>query len=48
MKFQRPLGKRKRGNPRRGIMLVMLLFLVLLLWFNADSLMQRIFGVITF
>ncbi len=44
MKFQRMYGKRKRSNPKRGMLLVILLFLVLLLWYNAEGIMKRFFG----
>ncbi|MFD2568788.1 hypothetical protein [Pseudotenacibaculum haliotis] len=44
MEFQRKFGKRKRSNPRRGIMLVILLFIVLILWFYAESLIERLFS----
>jgi len=44
MKFQRRYGKRKRSNPKRGMLLVLLLLIVLLIWHNADGIIGRFFG----
>lgn len=43
MEFKRRFGKQKESNPRKGIMLVLLLALALFLWFKAESLLTAIF-----
>jgi len=43
MEFQRRFGKRKRSNPKKGIMLVLLLALVLFLWFQAENIITNLF-----
>lgn len=42
MEFQRRFGKRKRSNPKRGIMLVLLLALALFLWFQAENILTSL------
>lgn len=37
MKFKRRFGNRKKATPKKGLLLVMLLALVLLLWFNTEK-----------
>lgn len=44
MEFKRRFGKQKRANPKRGLLLVILLILVLLLWYNAEGIITKIFG----
>lgn len=44
MQFQRPFGRRKRGNPKRGLFLILLLILVLLFWVNADRVLESFFN----
>lgn len=44
MEFQRRFGKRKRANPKKGIMLVLLLALVLFLWFQAENIITKLFN----
>lgn len=41
MEFQRMYGKRKKSNPKRGIILIILLILVLVIWFNAETLIEK-------
>lgn len=43
MEFQRRFGKRKKSNPKKGIILIMLLILALFLWFQAENIIHRIF-----
>lgn len=42
MKFRR-IRERKKSNPKRGIVLVLLLAIVVYLWMNAESLITRLF-----
>ena len=42
MKFQRRFGNRKKSNPKRGLLLIGLLILVLYLFFKADVFLERI------
>ena len=37
--------KRKKPNYKRGIILVILLFVILYLWFNAERLISGLFGI---
>ncbi|WP_408032409.1 hypothetical protein [Tenacibaculum xiamenense] len=41
MKFERRFGNRKKANPKKGLILVILLALALFLWFNAEKLIGR-------
>lgn len=43
MKFQRKFGRRKASKPKKGILLVMLLILVLFLWSQAENILASIF-----
>lgn len=44
MKFERKFGsKRKRSNPKKGLLMILLLAIVLYLWFNAESLINSLF-----
>ncbi len=43
MEFKRPIGNRKKPNPKKGIFLVLLLVVVLLLWFFAEPLLEKLF-----
>jgi len=43
MEFERKFAKRKKSNPKRGIFLIILLIIVLILWFQADNIIARIF-----
>lgn len=42
MEFKR-LNHRKKVNNKRGMLLVLLLFVIIYLWFNIDGLMQFMF-----
>lgn len=42
MKFQRRFGRQKKGNPTRGLFLIGLLIVVLYLFFNADTFLEKI------
>lgn len=44
MEFKRRFGKRKRANPKRGLLLVVLLIMALLLWYNAEGIMAKLFS----
>jgi len=37
--------KRKKTNYKRGILLVILLLVIIYLWFNAESIVNALFGV---
>jgi hypothetical protein len=37
--------KRKKPNYKRGMVLVILLFVIIYLWFNAESIINALFGV---
>ncbi len=39
MKIQRRFGDNKKGNPKRGLLLVLLLIIVLYLFFNTDKIL---------
>lgn len=41
MKFRR-IRERKRSNPKRGIVLVILLIIIVYLWMNAESIVTKI------
>lgn len=43
MKFERRFAKRKKGNPKRGLALVVLLIIVLYLFLNAENILGRLF-----
>jgi len=43
MKFDH-IKQRKKPNPKRGIILVLVLFLIIYLFFNIDGIIARIFG----
>lgn len=43
MEFKR-LRPRRQPNQKRAMVLIVLLLLVILLWLNADSLMEKLFG----
>lgn len=42
MEFKRKYGQRRQTNPKRGILLVILLVLVLYLFFNAEQLFSKL------
>ncbi len=42
MEFKR-LNKRKKPNNKRGIILVLLLFVIIYLWFNAEKIITLLF-----
>ncbi len=44
MEFKRRFGKRKKANSKRGLMLVILLIIVLLVWYNAEGIMTKLFS----
>lgn len=37
--------KRKKPNYKRGIVLAILLLIIIYLWFNAESIINALFGV---
>lgn len=41
MKFRR-IRARKKSNPKRGIVLIILLIIVVYLWMNAESIVTKI------
>ncbi|MDB2632984.1 hypothetical protein OAV59_01830 [Flavobacteriaceae bacterium] len=43
MKFQRKFGRRRASKPKKGLMLIMLLILVLFLWNQAENIMASLF-----
>ncbi|CAM1343993.1 conserved hypothetical protein [Tenacibaculum amylolyticum] len=43
MKFQKRFGNRKRTNPQRGLMLIVLLVVILYLFFNTENILARFF-----
>ncbi|MGK0413844.1 MAG: hypothetical protein ACJA1B_002055 [Polaribacter sp.] len=43
MKFKRKFGKQKESKPKKGLLLVLLLALVIFLWFKAETLLTAIF-----
>jgi len=42
MKFRR-IRERKKSNPKRGIVLVILLIIIVYLWMNAEAFITRLF-----
>ncbi len=40
MKFERRFGARKKANPKKGLFLIILLFIVIFLWFNAEKFLK--------
>ena len=42
MKF-RKIRERKKSNPKRGIVLVILLIVIVYLWMNAESIISKLF-----
>lgn len=44
MKFERKFGRQKKSNPKKGLLFVLLLAIVLFLWFNAESLLSSLFN----
>jgi len=42
MEFKR-INHRKKANNKRGIILVLLLFVIIYLWYNMEGMMQFIF-----
>ncbi len=44
MEFKRKFGTRKRANPKRGIYLVVLLFIMVYLWMNAERILNSLLG----
>ncbi len=42
MKF-RKINRRKKGNPQRGLFLIIALLLVLLLWWKAEAILTQLF-----
>lgn len=42
MEFKRPIGKRKRANPKRGLLLLILLILVLVLLYYSENIVQSL------
>ncbi|MDC0870635.1 hypothetical protein OAP87_04670 [Flavobacteriaceae bacterium] len=43
MKFQRKFGRQRASKPKKGLMLIMLLILVLFLWNQAENIMASLF-----
>lgn len=43
MKFQRRFGERKKSNPKKGMFLVILLAVALLLYMNAEKILDYLF-----
>lgn len=43
MEFKRRFGNRKKANPKRGLILVILLIIVIVLWFKAENIIEAIF-----
>lgn len=43
MEFKRRFGERKKSNPKRGLLLIILLAIVLYVFFNADKLTGNFF-----
>lgn len=44
MEFKRKFGQRKKANPKRGAVLVILLFIIVYLWMNADKIVEKLLG----
>ncbi|WP_262890148.1 hypothetical protein [Polaribacter pacificus] len=44
MEFKRKFGQRKRPNPKRGVYLVILLFIMVFLWMNAEGIINKLLG----
>ncbi|WP_256444157.1 hypothetical protein [Tenacibaculum piscium] len=42
MKFQRRFGNRKSTNPKKGMLLIIVLIVILYLFFNADKIIGKI------
>ena len=42
MKFTR-INERKKTNPKRGIVLVILLIIIVYLWMNAEGIVHKMF-----
>lgn len=43
MEFKRKFGKKKESKPKKGLFLVLLLAIVIFLWYNAESLLSKLF-----
>jgi len=43
MKFQRKFGKRRKSNPKKGLLLLVLLLLALFLWYQAENIIASFF-----
>lgn len=43
MKFQRRFGERKKSKPKKGMFLVVLLAVALLLYMNAEKILNYLF-----
>ena len=41
MKFRR-IRERKKANPKRGIVLIILLIIIVYLWMNAETIVSKI------
>ena len=43
MEFKRKFGRRKETKPKKGLFLVVILAVVLILWFKAETIMDALF-----
>ncbi|MGB0891229.1 MAG: hypothetical protein ACPGUU_02675 [Flavobacteriaceae bacterium] len=43
MEFKRRFGNRKKAKPQKGLFLIVLLIIVIVLWFKAESIVNAIF-----
>ena len=43
MEFKRKFGRKKESKPKKGLFLVLLLALAIFLWYNAESLLSKLF-----
>ncbi len=43
MELKRKFGKQKMTNPKRGLSLIFLLVIAILLWYNAEGILNKIF-----
>jgi len=43
MEFKRKFGKQKESKPKKGLILIMILIIVVLIWYNAEVLLEMFF-----
>ena len=43
MEFKRKFGNRKKTKPKKGLMLIVLLVIALLIWYKAETILEKLF-----